>query len=188
MSVYLLVFMGSQAAGSFLWGVIANWVGAGNALVIAAGCLVLVAASVVVLPLRPQTGQLDRTVTAYCAPEPTLIFDPQPDDGPVVITIDYNVPDDNRDSFMGLMSGLEKSRRRVGAHSWSFQRSGETQDQYREEFTVPSWDEYTRGRTERWTGSDSAALARAISLTSEEPKESHHFPVRVGTLRKTSRA
>ena len=176
MSIYLLVFMGTQAAGSFLWGAIATAVGPGNVLVIAAGCLVLVAASVLVLPLRPQTGELDRQVTAYCAPEPTLIFDVQPDDGPVIVTVDYSVSDDHTALFLAAMGSVEKSRRRVGASAWTLQRNGDEPNTYREQFVSPSWSEYQRGRTERWTASDRDGYEKVVELAGAAPSERHYFP------------
>ncbi|STQ64835.1 H+ Antiporter protein [Gordonia bronchialis] len=60
MSVYLLVFMGSQGIGSFLWGAVGSAIGTRWALIVAAICLVIAAASVVVLPLSPVTGTLSR--------------------------------------------------------------------------------------------------------------------------------
>lgn len=177
MSVYLLVFMGSQAVGSLLWGVLASLWGAGNVLVIGAGLLVLVAASVVVWPLRPQTGQLDRTIVAYCAPTPTLVFEPAPTDGPVVVVADYEVLAANVSAFIDAMRTVEKSRRRTGASAWRLDRSGETADQYREEFMVRSWSEYNRSHDERWTRSDQASYAVALALAVSVGSERHYFPV-----------
>jgi MFS family permease len=83
MSIYLLVFMGSQALGSLAWGLVASHVGLVEALLISAALLLAVAASVGRLPLHAATGTLPRGVsTAW--PTPTVVFEPEPDDGPVV--------------------------------------------------------------------------------------------------------
>jgi hypothetical protein len=91
LAMYLLVFMGSQAIGSFVWGLIASHFGVSASLTVAAVMLFATAASVAVLPLLPDTGTLDRSIsTAW--PTPTLVFEPDPDEGPILICISYRVP------------------------------------------------------------------------------------------------
>ena len=176
MAMYLLVFMGSQAVGSFAWGALSAVVGGTNALLAAAAALVLVALSVIVLPLRAETGTLDRDTVALCTPTPTLLFDPQPDDGPVSVVLRYHVAPERSDAFTTAMRIVEKSRRRTGASSWRLDRSGEEAELYREEFTVRSWDEFKRQGTDRWTRSDQDSYEEARALAKEAPSETHFFP------------
>jgi MFS family permease len=177
LSAYLLVFMGSQAIGSFLWGILSGVIGPVPTLLIAAGILVAVAASVLVLPLQPQTGTLDRSVVALCDPTPTLLFDPHPTDGPVVIAITYRVPADHVDGFAHAMRAVERSRRRTGASAWRLDRSGEEADVFREEFTVRSWDEYQRQSFDRWTQSDQDGYTAATVFAHGPQSLTHYFPV-----------
>lgn len=182
-SVYLIVMLGGQGVGAFLWGAVSAAVGVTTTLEIAGGLLVLAGLSVVVLPLHPDTNRLDRTIVPYCSPEPQLIFEPEPTDGPVVVSIVYRVTPTDTDAFLSAMVALRDSRRRTGATEWALERSGERGDQYREEFRVRSWGEYRASRAQRWTGFDASVIAAVLDLA-EVLSESHEFVVRLPTRRR----
>jgi MFS family permease len=177
-SAYLLVLLGGQGLGAFLWGAVSAMAGVAVTLAVAAGLLLLVAASVLVLPLNAETGRLDRSIQPYCAPEPQLVFDPEPEDGPVTVTVTYHVAAAHEQAFLAAMRPLRDSRRRTGAAGWILERAGEEPGTFREEFRVRSWGEYTASRSARWTGSDAAVLARVLA-TAEIHAESHAFAVRL---------
>ncbi len=163
-AVYLLVFMGAQAVGSVVWGAVASHAGLTTSLVAASICLVVVAASVIKLPLHPCTGKLDREVsTAW--PAPQVMFIPEPDDGPVLITATYRVAEDSFAAFTEAMRDVGRARRRTGGHSWRLYRSGRHADLVVEQFVVPSWSEFRHQHTVRWLASDHDAMARALELT-----------------------
>lgn len=175
MSVYLLVFMGSQGIGSFLWGAVGSAIGTRWALIVAAICLVIAAASVVVLPLSPVTGTLSRELSAAW-PVPTLIFEPEPDDGPVEVSATYRVAEERHDEFVDAMAAVARSRRRTGARNWRLYRSGDEPDRFVEQFIVSSWSEYRRQHRDRWTSYDHDNVARVLAMTgSGEPDEEHLF-------------
>ncbi len=176
MSVYLLVFMGGQGVASFVWGLTAQGIGASGCFLVAAGLLVLTAGSVALLPLLPETGTLDRTIAALRSGTPTLVFSPDPDDGPVTIAVTYQVKPHRVHEFLSAMAAVERSRRRTGASAWRLERSGEHEHTYREEFVVPSWHEYTRAAAERWTGFDRTNLDTAAALSERAPQQEHYFP------------
>lgn len=177
MGVYLLVFMGSQGVGSFIWGLIGSWLGTGHALQIAAGLLLLAALSLLPLPLHPQTGTLDRTITSLGLPTPALVFEPDPTD-PVVVAVTYHVPPDQQTDFLVAMRRLELSRRRTGASAWRLDRDAEVPDLFREEFTVPSWQEHQRSADDRWTAYDQANREAARGFADEPVSIKHFFPIR----------
>src|SRR5262249_54684974 len=153
LSVYLLVSTGSQALGSYVWGAVATRAGLDFAMVCSAVVLGAVALSVAALPLRPSTGTLSVEVsTAW--PTPTLVFEPCPDDGPVLVTVRYRVPAENRDGFIEAMSAVRRSRLRTGGHSWRLYHSVGQPNTFLERFTVASWTEFERQRTERWLDYD----------------------------------
>jgi hypothetical protein len=181
MSIYLLVFMGSQALGSFIWGVVASHTGFAAALFISAGLLVVTALSVTVLPLHPDTGTLPRGVsTAW--PTPTVVFGPEPDDGPVIITNTYRVRSGEQDAFDDAMRAVGKARRRTGAYSWGLYCHGGDSDIRVEQFTVPSWSEFEHQHRERWTDSDhdliTAALSHTDSGATEDEQQMFALPAR----------
>lgn len=174
-SIYILVFMGTMAVGSFGWGALAGAVGTATSLAVAAALLVVIAASVMWLPLLPGTSTVDRTVSMSW-PTPTLVLDPQPTDGPVLVQITYTVRPDSIDAFRESMRLVESSRRRTGGYRWTLLRSGEEQDLLLESFMVPSWGEYRRQQTQRLTGRDREIQATARAHTEGEPREVHYFP------------
>ncbi|SEB45879.1 MFS transporter [Microbacterium hydrocarbonoxydans] len=174
-SIYILVFMGTMAVGSFGWGALAGGVGTATSLAVAAALLVVVAASVMWLPLLPGTGTVDRTVSLSW-PTPTLVLEPQPTDGPVLVQIAYTVRPDDIDAFRESMRLVESSRRRTGGYRWTLLRSGEEEDLLLESFMVPSWGEYRRQQTQRQTGRDREIQATALAHSDAEPREKHYFP------------
>ncbi|AZS37910.1 hypothetical protein CVS47_02557 [Microbacterium lemovicicum] len=174
-SIYILVFMGTMAVGSFGWGALAGAVGTETSLAAAAALLVIIATSVTWWPLLPGTSTVDRTVSMSW-PTPTLVLDPDPTDGPVLVQIAYIVHPDDIDPFRASMRLVESSRRRTGGYRWTLLRSGEEEDVLLESFMVPSWGEYRRQQTQRLTGRDRELQAAARAHTDGEPRERHYFP------------
>lgn len=174
-SIYILVFMGTMAVGSIGWGLAAQVLGTAPAYAAAAALLLLVAASVRVLPLLPGTGTVDRSISMSW-PTPTLVFEPEPTDGPVMVQISWTVRPDSLADFRSAMRLLESSRRRTGASRWALYRSGEEADVQLETFMVPSWGEFRRQETQRLTGRDREIRAAALTHADGDPVERHFFP------------
>ncbi|MCU1526555.1 MAG: transporter [Frondihabitans sp.] len=173
-SVYILVFMGTMAVGSFAWGAAAQALGTPVALAAAAVLLLLTGSSVRVLPLLDGTGTIDRTISTSWA-TPTLIFEPDPSDGPVLVQISYTVPSESLHEFRSAMRLVEGSRRRTGGSRWGLYRSGEDSNVFLETFVVPSWGEYRRQQTQRLTGRDREIHAAAMAHSDGDPTERHYF-------------
>ena len=72
LSVYQLIFMGGQALGSLVWGVLAGATSSVVSLLVSAGLLTVCALSALWWPLHARTGNLDLTPSSHW-PEPTLI-------------------------------------------------------------------------------------------------------------------
>lgn len=166
MAVYLMVFMGSQSIGALVWGAVATDAGLRTALVVAAACLLVAAASVLVLPMDPMTGRLERGLSSAW-PTPTLVFDAQPDDGPVLVAISYQVRADQLSRFVVAMRVVRRARRRSGGRNWRLYRSGDEDGLLVEQFIVESWVEYQRQHAERWTGYDHDAVVTALGCTTD---------------------
>jgi MFS family permease len=174
LSMYLLVFTGSQALGAYVWGVVATRAGVETALNWSAALLGAAALSVAPLPLLKSTGKLSRDIsTAW--PSPMVMFEPRPNDGPVLVTVRYRVSDKNRDGFVKAMSAVRRSRLRTGGHSWRLYRSLEHPDMILERFTVPSWSEFERQHTERWLESDHSAAAEAARWTVDSTRRHEYY-------------
>ena len=174
-AVYIFVFMGTQAIGSIVWGVVAEAIGIVTALAISGVLLLLVAASVRLWPLRPGTGSIDRTTTLAWS-EPNLVFDPRPEDGPVAVMVTYRVADGDIAGFVAAMHQVGASRKRTGASRWRIYESGEDANVLLESFVVPSWSEFRRQQTQRLTGRDREVLAKVLELSEGQPREEHFFP------------
>jgi MFS family permease len=179
LSMYLLVSTGTQAIGSYLWGAIATRWGLDTALLWAALVLGACALSVPALPLRRSTGKLSVEVsTAW--PTPRLVFEPCPNDGPVLVAVRYRVTAENLEEFVEAMSAVRRSRLRTGGHSWQLYHSVGQPDTLLERFTVASWSEFERQRTERWLDLDSDGVARAIGYTVDHTRRhGYYLAVRV---------
>ena len=141
----------------------------GSALVLG-----VVALSVVVLPLRPSTGKLSVEVSAAW-PTPTLMFEPCPEDGPVLVTVRYRVPAENLEKFAEAMIAVRRSRLRTGGHSWRLYHSVGQPNTFLERFTVASWTEFERQRTERWLEYDTDGVMKAIGYTVDRTRQHEYF-------------
>jgi MFS family permease len=139
---FQLVFQGSLAFGSFAWGLTASAAGVRTALAIAAGGLL---AGVVLArrwPLGPGE-EVDLSPAAGWS-EPELTVEPSPRDGPVLVTLEYRVPDERAADFVEAMQELGRVRRRDGAFAWDLYEDLEDPGRYLETFTVGSWSEHMR--------------------------------------------
>lgn len=174
LAMYLLVATGSQAVGSYVWGAIATRAGLDTALLGSGVVLGAVALSVAPLPLRPSTGRLNVDVSSAW-PSPTVVFEPHPHDGPVLVTTRYLVPEENREDFKAAMSEVRQSRLRTGGHSWRLYHSVRQPDLFIERFTVPSWSEFERQRTERWLKLDSEGMVKAIGYTVGRARQHEYY-------------
>jgi len=174
-AMFILVFMGSMAIGSVLWGVAAESLGTTAALAGSAVLLLVAAASTALLPLLPGTGTVDRTTSSSWS-SPALVFEPDPTDGPVLVTVSYTVRPSALPSFEAAMRLLAGSRRRTGGFRWRLYRSGEVQDVMLESFMVPSWGEHRRQQTQRLTGRDREIRAAVLEFCDGAPIERHYFP------------
>ena len=174
LSMYLLVATGSQAIGSYVWGAFATRAGLDVALLGAAVGLGVVVLSVGVVPLWPSSGTLDVEVS-NAWPTPTLMFEPCPEDGPVLVTARYRVSAENLEKFVTAMGDVRRSRLRTGGHSWRLYHSVAQPDLFLERFTVASWSEFERQRTERWLDYDSDGVTKAIGYTVDNGREHQYY-------------
>ncbi len=174
LSLYLLVSTGAQALGAYAWGAVSSQAGCNVALLCSAVGLGAAALSVVWLPLRPNTGKVNVDVsTAW--PEPMLMFEPCPHDGPVLVAVRYRVLPENQEAFIKAMSKVRRSRLRTGGHSWRLYHSVGRTDIFLERFTVASWSEFERQRTERWLGYDSDNFTAAVSYTVDYTRKDDYY-------------
>jgi MFS family permease len=175
LGAYMVVFMGGQALGSFLWGLIAGAAGLTATLLTATAGLVLCALSVLWWPVPAATEHLDRVPSLHW-PEPMLLAEPDPDDGPVLVIKTYRVAPDRLAPFLTALDAVRESRRRTGAMDWSAYQDGADPERIVELFVVRSWGEHLSQHGGRLTGADRDLEAAAEALAQESPVVRHLFP------------
>ncbi len=171
LSIYQMVLYGTQTVGSVIWGSIAGPVGLVVTLLIAAVTMLVGIATIRLWPLL-DTSSINRDLTAYWS-EPELIFDPESQDGPVLVTTTYTISSENEQPFLQVMSWVRRSRLRTGAISWELYRDGETAHSFVEYFVVLSWEEHLRQHNDRQTGADREHEERATALSDPPPHVLH---------------
>lgn len=172
---YTLTFMSGQALGSVVWGALADRTSTRLALVVVAAGLVLGALAARRWPLV--AIDIDLRPAGHFS-EPQLVLEPGPRAGPVTVTVEYRVPEENAERFEAAMSFVERVRRRTGATRWNLLRDGAEAGRYLEVYGVPTWEEHLRQHEERVTVRDRELERRALDLVAEgtEPRVSHYFP------------
>ena len=173
LSVYQLIFMGGQAIGSLLWGVLAGATSSVISLLVSAGLLVVCALSTLWWPLHAGTGKLDLTPSSHW-PEPTLVLEPEPLDGPVLVLTTYHVKPEDEEAFLKAIAAMGRSRRRTGAARWRLYRSIEREHTFVETFIVRSWGEHLHQHYTRLTGQDLLIEQRVEQFLDQDPV-SHHL-------------
>lgn len=161
LGIYLLVFQGTMAVGSFAWGALAERLGNGTALSFAALMVVVGLATTLRWPLHP-IQRLDLSPSGHWS-DPKLAITPNPDDGPVLITIEYRVPTARAGEFIEAMDAMRIFRRREGAVSWGIFRDLADPERYMETFIVTTWAEHMRQHA-RVTVEDQATEVHAFSF------------------------
>ncbi len=172
LAVYLLVFQGGMALGSLLWGTVAQHFDIPTALSAAALAMVLGLATMFLYPL-PRTEDLDLSPSLHW-PQPNIVVEPHPEQGPVLVTVEYRIEPQKAADFAEAMEGLRKIRRRDGAVSWGLFQDMAEPTRYLETFVVESWAEHLR-QHERITVADRAIQERVHAFHSgpEPPLVSH---------------
>jgi MFS family permease len=168
LGLYLVVLAGGIAVGSAVWGGIAGW-SLPLAFIVSAAVLVAGMATagrwrlgvVKGLDLRPATS------TA-----PIVMLDPDPDAGPVLVTVSYRVPEDAHAEFVEMMRSVERDRRRGGATEWGLFRDLADTDRFVETFEVDTWGEHLR-QHERRTRTADVMLQRAREFVEGDVEVAH---------------
>jgi MFS family permease len=173
LAAFVVVFMGGMALGSILWGQVASHIGIPATLTIAAAGMV----TAVALTWKFSLGAhqvLDFTPSMdWPLPVPAEV--PEPDSGPVLVTIVYRVQPDKRSEFVTAMQGLREMRRRNGAYFWELFHDSEDPSRFVECFMDESWLEHLR-QHERVSVADREIQHRAKQFLVEgESATSSHW-------------
>lgn len=141
-SFYQTASFGGMAAGSWLWGAVAESSDSATALSIAA---IVTAVGVVIgffLPM-PVFEELDLDPLDRFR-EPDLNLEILPRSGPIAINIDYEIADQDVGEFLKLMVERRRIRIRDGAQAWALMRDLENPHIWTETYHTPTWVDYVR--------------------------------------------
>jgi len=141
----LVATQASLALGSVVWGVVATAAGTPVALSLSAGAMMLL--YMLSRRVRVELGNEADVTMGVQPPELSIAVQPMPDDGPVLIQIEYRVEPEDRRAFLRDIRAIEAIRRRNGAASWRVYRDVEDAERFVERFVITSWAEYTRQRS-----------------------------------------
>jgi MFS family permease len=163
-----LVFMLAFAAGGVLWGTLATGQGIPTALELAGACL---AATALLAFHYPLGVAADVDVSLAEQAEPYVPVTLSPDDGPVLLSVEYRVPEASHPAFFSAARMLGQMRRRDGAMHWGLYSDPNDPERQVETFVSPSWSEHLRTAT-RQTRSDAeiGAAVRAFHADDQEPR------------------
>lgn len=161
LALYQMFAFGGMAAGSWLFGMIAEHHGVALALVFAA---VLQLAGIVVGMFLP----LPLTVEANLDPlaawrEPKTAVPVTPRSGPIVIRVEWRIAEKDIAEFLNIMSERRRIRLRDGARHWSLLRDLADPQLWIERYSAATWLEYVR-HNQRRTHADSANMGALLAL------------------------
>ena len=140
----LVAVQASLAIGSVVWGAIAQWYDTRVALIAAAvAMLVLLAAN---RRVHVRFGMEADVTPGAQLPDLGIAVEPQPDDGPVLIQVEYNIEAEHREDFLRAIRMVGPTRRRNGATSWRVFRDVGEDGRFVERYIISSWAEYVRLR------------------------------------------
>lgn len=160
-ALYQTGTFGGMAAGSWMWGAMAQQSEPKWALLGAAGVLVAGALIGLRLPL-PEFGTLNLDPLNQFR-EPTLRLDLNYQSGPVMVMVDYIIDPADVPKFLSAMSQRRRIRIRDGAQQWVLLRDLENPEHWSESYHVATWGEYVR-HNERRTHADAEASDRLRAL------------------------
>lgn len=169
LSFYMTGNAGGMAAGSWIWGAVAEQHGLQTALLVSAVSLILGSLIGFRLPL-PEFDRLNLDPLNKFI-EPTLAVQLTQRTGPIMVTVDFDIAEEDIPVFLDAMSARRRVRLRDGARRWSLLRDLENPSIWTEKYYVATWVEYIR-HNQRRTVSDSGVSERlhALHQGSEPPR------------------
>ncbi|WP_230411814.1 MFS transporter [Denitromonas iodatirespirans] len=180
MSIYQMALMGGSAAGAALWGYVANVSSVPTSIIAAA----VIGPLVLLLTRHHGAGGVvdeDLTPTPVSATAPPPVIDIAPNEGPVMVTVEYLIDPAQAQAFNAVMQQTRLARLRQGALSWGLFRDTSLEGRYIEYFLDENWIEHQR-RLARFTAADIGLRNRRLSfhIGTEPPRTRRYIgePIR----------
>jgi hypothetical protein len=161
-----------MAFGSALWGEVSHLYGISIAHYAAA------IGMIIAIPLtwswKLQAGEgIDLTPSMHW-PTPIVSAHVTGDAGPVLVTTEYMINEQDREKFLAVIGKLSLERRRFGAYDWGIFEDLARPGRYLETYLVDSWLEHLRQHN-RVTNADRGIEDEIQLLLLKKPAETTHF-------------
>ena len=161
LALYQMATFGGMALGSAVWGVLAENLGTGDALL--SSVLVHAAGILIGFYLTLPDHTLQNLDPLRRWTEPEVAIDIKPRSGPVVITIEYMIRQEDVREFLAAMAERRRVRRRDGARHWTLLRDLADPELWMERYHTPTWLDYVR-HNQRITQADAEVGERVRAL------------------------
>jgi len=174
-AVHMMVSQGGIALGGVLWGWAATAFGVETALL--GGAILLVGSLVLILPLSinfAQNLELDPAPLRALHDFPNV---PNPEDGPVTVTMEFTIRPEDREEFLSLMTKVRLMFLRNGASLFRVDETLEEPGKFRTEMLVNSWAEHLRQHA-RITREENELFSKAMAMNANgnTPPIRHYLP------------
>jgi MFS family permease len=161
-AVVIVAAQGAMALGGVVWGTTAAIFGVNHTLI--GGASLLCVSLILAIPLSINfTAKLEIDPASVTGVSDELIHLPQPQDGPVAITYEFEVDRARESEFMELMRHLRLIHLRNGAFSWRLHEDLTRFNSFRIEMMAPSWTQFVLQR-ERMTKAEKKIIDQAKDL------------------------
>jgi hypothetical protein len=111
---------------------------------------------------QPETAQLNLDLLRRWK-EPEIALEIEQRSGPVVVTVEYRIRDQDVLEFLAAMGERKRIRRRDGARHWTLLRDLSAPELWVERFDSPTWLDYVR-QSQRATHDDAVVWERINRL------------------------
>src|SRR5439155_1205014 len=171
-SLFPLVVRRELGRGPEVYGLLLTCIGIPAALPTAA--IGMVAAIGLTWSFRLVDGRAPDFTPSMDWAAPLVAETPEPDSGPVLVTIEYRVDPARRAEFVAAMRDVREMRRRNGAFFWELFHDSAHPTRFLESFMDESWTEHLR-QHERVSVSDREVQRRAnqFLVKGESTKSTH---------------
>jgi hypothetical protein len=160
LSLFYIVMQGPFVIGGLGFGVIDTFFPLRDTLLAAA---IAFLPGIISIP-RFRLPVVDRSSLQLVASPSLAIGDHvHPDDGPVLILVEYRLSGEVADEFLAAMAELRIVRRRLGGTRWGVFQDVTAHGKFFETFLVPSWQGYLLQRA-HYTRADSEIEKRAFAF------------------------
>ena len=172
-ALYSLMFFGIISVGSFLWGLLAEYTTV-EVTLCSAGALSVIFIVVGYLNPFPVLNTEDTITTLVDFKSSFANIFSVEIDGPIMISIDYRISEEQKQAFLDEIEELGNIRRKNGAYLWTILQDLENPLIQKEQFMVSSKEEYEQQK-DRMTTADTEFYAKIVSMTVEQTEPSHRY-------------